>query len=89
MVQQLSGFGVVAVGGDDDITVTGARSFKPWVVECYDDHRVAMSFSVFACAMGGAVITEKRCVEKTVCFFNSVAWMVGYLAVVWSWYKRC
>jgi pentafunctional AROM polypeptide len=34
-------------------------------VHCYDDHRVAMAFSVLACVVSETVITEKRCVEKT------------------------
>ena len=36
-------------------------------VHCYDDHRVAMAFSVLAAVPGGpgAVLEDKRCVEKT------------------------
>lgn len=34
-------------------------------VHCYDDHRVAMAFSVLACVVPGTILEEKRCVEKT------------------------
>lgn len=34
-------------------------------IHCYDDHRVAMSFSVLGTVVKDMVIEEKRCVEKT------------------------
>lgn len=34
-------------------------------VHCYDDHRVAMAFSVLGSVVKGTIIEEKRCVEKT------------------------
>ena len=34
-------------------------------VHCYDDHRVAMAFSVLGVVVGGTILDEKRCVEKT------------------------
>ena len=34
-------------------------------IHCYDDHRVAMAFSVLAAVVPGTVLEEKRCVEKT------------------------
>ena len=34
-------------------------------VHCYDDHRVAMAFSVLACLVDQTILDEKRCVEKT------------------------
>jgi pentafunctional AROM polypeptide len=34
-------------------------------VHCYDDHRVAMAFSVLGTVVNGTVLEEKRCVEKT------------------------
>lgn len=34
-------------------------------VHCYDDHRVAMAFSVLGAVVPGTVLEEKRCVEKT------------------------
>ena len=34
-------------------------------VHCYDDHRVAMAFSVLGSVVKDTIIEEKRCVEKT------------------------
>ncbi len=34
-------------------------------VHCYDDHRVAMAFSVLGTLIPNTIIEEKRCVEKT------------------------
>lgn len=34
-------------------------------VHCYDDHRVAMAFSVLGAVIKNTVLEEKRCVEKT------------------------
>ena len=34
-------------------------------MHCYDDHRVAMAFSVLSAVVAETVIEEKRCVEKT------------------------
>jgi hypothetical protein len=34
-------------------------------VHCYDDHRVAMAFSVLSTVIENTIIEEKRCVEKT------------------------
>ena len=34
-------------------------------MHCYDDHRVAMAFSVLSTVIENTIIEEKRCVEKT------------------------
>ena len=34
-------------------------------IHCYDDHRVAMAFSVLSTVVKDTIIEEKRCVEKT------------------------
>lgn len=75
MITELSKFGVHAIELDDGIEIHGLASpsllklpdATKGGVKCYDDHRVAMSFSVLACAVpgGGTVIAEKKCVEKT------------------------
>ncbi|KAI5475854.1 pentafunctional AROM polypeptide [Pseudohyphozyma bogoriensis] len=67
---QLHKFGVIANELQDDIQILGIHPDelkKGASVHCYDDHRVAMAFSVLASVPGGpgAVIEEKRCVEKT------------------------
>ncbi|CAJ0841439.1 6705_t:CDS:2 [Entrophospora sp. SA101] len=70
MVHELRKFGVDASELSDGIQIHGAKieSLKGPVegVKCYDDHRVAMSFSVLGCVVpNGTLIREKKCVEKT------------------------
>jgi pentafunctional AROM polypeptide len=67
---QLARFGVKARAMDDGIEVFGqplASLQRPAAgVHCYDDHRVAMSFSVLATVAPGPVrIEERECVGKT------------------------
>ncbi|KAJ1566796.1 3-dehydroquinate dehydratase (3-dehydroquinase), partial [Cladochytrium tenue] len=74
MVAELGKFGVRAGELPDGIEIHGTGNGGAGLrvpeggVKCYDDHRVAMSFSVLASAMPGglrAVVNEKKCVEKT------------------------
>lgn len=70
MKDQLAKFGVECAELDDGIEVFGVKlqSLKtPSAgIHCYDDHRVAMSFSVLsAVAPAPVVITERECVGKT------------------------
>ncbi|KAF9432179.1 3-dehydroquinate dehydratase (3-dehydroquinase) [Entomortierella beljakovae] len=70
MMHELGKFGVTTSEFDDGIIVHGhdiATLTPPKDgVKCYDDHRVAMSFSVLANVVpGGTIIREKKCVEKT------------------------
>lgn len=70
MAHELAKFGVRTIEHDDGLEVFGVPigELRAGVsVHCYDDHRVAMAFSVLATlAPGqGARIEERRCVEKT------------------------
>jgi pentafunctional AROM polypeptide len=74
MIEQLARFGVVASELPDGIQIHGKpkselRIPSPNGIKCYDDHRIAMSFSVLGCAFPagtpGVIVTEKKCVEKT------------------------
>lgn len=68
MRDQLRKFGVQTDEFEDGIIIFGSplETLKEEVsVHCYDDHRVAMAFSVLATVVDNTVITEKRCVEKT------------------------
>lgn len=74
MIEQLARFGVSASELPDGILIHGIpkTSLKvptPNGVKCYDDHRIAMSFSILASAFvaesEGVIIGEKVCVEKT------------------------
>ncbi|KAJ1667174.1 3-dehydroquinate dehydratase (3-dehydroquinase) [Coemansia sp. RSA 1813] len=70
MCDELAKFGVKTKNHPDGIDVHGvsigglAQTVPS--VHCYDDHRVAMSFSILACVSPrGAEIRERRCVGKT------------------------
>ncbi|KAI9681627.1 MAG: 3-dehydroquinate dehydratase (3-dehydroquinase) [Trizodia sp. TS-e1964] len=70
MQDQLAKFGVVARGLDDGILIHGRPlsgiDHPTGPIYCYDDHRVAMSFSVLAAAQSVPFpILEKDCVSKT------------------------
>jgi pentafunctional AROM polypeptide len=74
MITELSHLGVRASELPDGIQIHGIDRSKllntaPKGIKCYDDHRIAMSFSVLCCSyrehQPGPIITEKKCVEKT------------------------
>ncbi|KAI9332501.1 EPSP synthase-domain-containing protein [Obelidium mucronatum] len=75
MVEQLAKFGVHASELPDGIQISGVNADPKEALKspeggvfCYDDHRVAMSFSILASARGEdqeSIILEKKCVEKT------------------------
>lgn len=70
LVAQLARLGVHASELPTGIEVVGVRPEQLTAearIHCYDDHRIAMAFSVLAAATGGpgAIIDERRCVEKT------------------------
>ncbi|KAG2365822.1 Pentafunctional AroM protein [Suillus spraguei] len=68
MIDQLAKFGVQTKELDDGLEVYG-RPFNTLTrgasIHCYDDHRVAMAFSVLGTIVPDTIIEEKRCVEKT------------------------
>lgn len=69
MREQLAKFGVICTELEDGIEITG-RPYKtltdPGSVYCYDDHRVAMSFSVLSLITPTPVlILERECTGKT------------------------
>ncbi|KAI1781989.1 EPSP synthase-domain-containing protein, partial [Ganoderma leucocontextum] len=68
MIDELAKFGVETEELDDGLEVYGkpVSDLKEGAsVHCYDDHRVAMAFSVLGSAVKDTIIEEKRCVEKT------------------------
>ncbi|KAL8925346.1 MAG: hypothetical protein Q9172_002277 [Xanthocarpia lactea] len=70
MKDELAKFGVTCRELDDGIEIDGipytALCKPPGGVHCYDDHRVAMSFSVLGTvAPHGTLIREMECVGKT------------------------
>ncbi|KAJ7678186.1 Shikimate dehydrogenase [Mycena polygramma] len=68
MMDELAKFGVETIELEDGLEIIGKpiNTLAPNVsVHCYDDHRVAMAFSVLGTVINGTVLEEKRCVEKT------------------------
>ncbi|KAF7324736.1 Pentafunctional AROM polypeptide [Mycena kentingensis (nom. inval.)] len=68
MMDELAKFGVDTIELDDGLEIIGKpiQQVKQGVsVHCYDDHRVAMAFSVLGTVINDTIIEEKRCVEKT------------------------
>jgi 3-phosphoshikimate 1-carboxyvinyltransferase len=54
----------VEVDGDD-ITITPPKSLTPAEIDTYDDHRMAMSFSLAGTRAEGVTIKDIGCVNKT------------------------
>ncbi|KAK9369894.1 EPSP synthase-domain-containing protein [Lipomyces kononenkoae] len=71
MVHELAHFGVSAGELEDGIEIYGKSSpsvldLPPEGIWTYDDHRIAMSFSLLGViAPGPVLIKDKKCVEKT------------------------
>lgn len=69
VVDELAKFGVRATEHDDGVEVFGTliTDLHSTDVHCYDDHRIAMAFSILAAVAPapGTTLLEKRCVEKT------------------------
>ena len=60
-------FGVETIELDDELEIIGkpiAELKRGVSVHCYDDHRVAMAFSVLGAVVLEMVIEKKRCMEK-------------------------
>jgi len=64
VVTELQRAGVSAVEEDDGFTVTPAP-IRPAVIRTYDDHRMAMSFTLLGLRTPGIEIADPGCVAKT------------------------
>jgi 3-phosphoshikimate 1-carboxyvinyltransferase len=64
LVAELSKLGVRVEEGRDWITVEGGKMHGA-EIETYNDHRIAMSFSIAGLAVPGVGIKEERCVDKS------------------------
>lgn len=63
---ELGKLGVEVEEGRDYCIVTPPEAVKPGVaVDTYDDHRMAMCFSLVACAGVPVVINDPKCTSKT------------------------
>ena len=64
VVTELRRLGIAATEDEDGFTITPG-TVQPAVVETYDDHRMAMSFSILGLAAPGVAIGNPGCVAKT------------------------
>jgi 3-phosphoshikimate 1-carboxyvinyltransferase len=64
VVTELQRCGIDAIGNDDGMTIHPGRPHGA-VIETYDDHRIAMAFSVLGLRVPGVEITDPGCVAKT------------------------
>ncbi|KAI5117122.1 hypothetical protein M0805_007969 [Coniferiporia weirii] len=68
MIDQLAKFGIETKELDDGLEIYGKpieQLKEGCSIHCYDDHRVAMAFSVLGSVIKETILEEKRCVEKT------------------------
>ncbi len=77
MCTEFAKLGIVARNLPDGIEIDGivdesgkiSSDFKqpptPVLIDCYDDHRIAMSFAVLSMNIKNIVITDKDCTDKT------------------------
>jgi 3-phosphoshikimate 1-carboxyvinyltransferase len=61
---ELGKMGIGAKCGEDFITVTGGQP-RGAVIKTYDDHRIAMSFSLVGLKVAGVKIEDEDCVGKS------------------------
>jgi 3-phosphoshikimate 1-carboxyvinyltransferase len=61
---ELEKIGIVSECGPDWITITGGQPHGA-VIETYDDHRIAMSFSLVGLRVPGICIENEGCVSKS------------------------
>lgn len=65
MAQELKKFGVNAEIGDDYIIIPDCVPRKPTeAIDCHNDHRIAMAFSVL-CSVTGGILKDAQCVNKS------------------------
>ena len=72
IVTELQRIGIVANEHDDGFTITPGTP-RAGTIETYDDHRMAMAFTVIGLRAGGITIADPGCVAKTFpTFFETV-----------------
>ena len=65
MVTELRKLGVTVVEFDDGLQIQPVDQIQPAEIETYNDHRVAMAFSLVGVRQAGVKIKNPRCVDKT------------------------
>lgn len=65
MATELRKLGAIVEEGHDYITITPPKQVTPANIDTYNDHRVAMCFSLASFAVDGIVINDPDCTAKT------------------------
>ena len=65
MVTELRRLGVPVVEFDEGLQIQPVDQIQPAEIETYNDHRVAMAFSLVGIRQAGVKIKDPRCVDKT------------------------
>jgi 3-phosphoshikimate 1-carboxyvinyltransferase len=64
LASELKKIGATVAEGSDEMTVQGL-AFRGADIDCFDDHRIAMSFAVAGLAIPGVSIKDPDCVGKS------------------------
>jgi 3-phosphoshikimate 1-carboxyvinyltransferase len=62
---ELKRLGVQVDEHEDGMTIYPCQTFKPANVQTYNDHRMAMAFSLIGLRVDGVTIENPSCVSKT------------------------
>lgn len=65
VVTELRKLGVQVEEWEDGMRIESARDIRPAVIDTYDDHRMAMAFSLIGLGVQGIRIQHPECVSKT------------------------
>jgi 3-phosphoshikimate 1-carboxyvinyltransferase len=65
MATELRKVGADVVEGDDYLEITPSTAIRPATIDTYDDHRMAMCFSLAALGDAAITINDPGCVSKT------------------------
>ncbi len=83
IADELARLGVRTEEGADNIVVHPGQP-KPGTVHCYDDHRVAMAFSLLGLLYEGVVVEDPHCVRKSFPEFWNEMTRVSEAALQWK-----
>ena len=62
---ELTRLGVAVEEYDDGLTIYPCKTFQPGTIQTYNDHRMAMAFSLIGLRVPGVTIENPGCVSKT------------------------
>jgi 3-phosphoshikimate 1-carboxyvinyltransferase len=62
---ELARLGVQVEEHEDGMTIHPCHEFRPAVIQTYNDHRMAMAFSLIGLRVDGVTIEDPSCISKT------------------------